>query len=184
MGARECSNQQESKVPATADTAELEFMSQRLRVEESFTLAVVAGILAAVLGAFLWAGVTVVSGYQIGFMAIGIGVLVAFSIRFAGKGLSIKFQILGAVLSLFGCVVGNCLTVCYFLAQNEGVGFSEVLTMINPSAIPSLMISAFSPMDMLFYGIAVYEGYRLSLRHLPEAELYALQCFGASSSAG
>ncbi len=156
-------------------TTEMDLKIQRLRKEESFPLAFIAGLLAAAAGAGIWAGITVLTGYQIGFMAIGVGALVALSIRAAGKGLSKKFQVLGALLSLLGCAVGNFLTVCYYIAQNESMGFIEVLTAINPASIPDLMISTFSAMDALFYGIAVYEGYRLSLRQLSEAEFKALQ---------
>jgi hypothetical protein len=44
------------------------------------------------------------------------------------------------------------------------------------SALPN----TFSGMDVLFYGIAVYEGYRLSLRRLPEAEINALRYYGST----
>jgi len=148
---------------------------QQLQEEENFPLAIIAGLLAALLGAGIWAGFTVVTEYQIGIIAIGVGFLVAFSIRLAGKGLTIKFQVLGALFSLLGCAAGNFFTVCYYIAQNEGIGFFEILTLINPSAIPNLMASTFSAMDIVFYGIAVYEGYRLSLRQLSESELVDIQ---------
>lgn len=169
------SNLKEGTMNGQSPTMERDRKIQRLLKEENFPLAFIAGLLAAAAGAGIWAGITVLTGYQIGFMAIGVGALVALSIRAAGKGLSRKFQVLGALLSLLGCAVGNFLTVCYYIAQNESMGFIEVLTLINPASIPDLMISTFSAMDALFYGIAVYEGYRLSLRQLPEAEFNALQ---------
>ena len=36
-----------------------------------------------------------------------------------------------------------------------------------------IMVATFSPMDLLFYGIAVYEGYRLSFRRLTRDDLAA-----------
>jgi hypothetical protein len=36
------------------------------------------------------------------------------------------------------------------------------------------MKSSFQPMDLLFYAIAVYEGYRFSLKRISTAELAAL----------
>jgi hypothetical protein len=33
------------------------------------------------------------------------------------------------------------------------------------------MKNTFSPMDILFYGIAVYEGYRLSFREISDKDL-------------
>jgi hypothetical protein len=32
------------------------------------------------------------------------------------------------------------------------------------------MVATFAPMDLVFYGIAIYEGYKLSLRPLPTPE--------------
>jgi hypothetical protein len=32
--------------------------------------------------------------------------------------------------------------------------------------VPELMLEAFSPMDLLFYGIAVYEGYKFFFRQI------------------
>jgi hypothetical protein len=159
---------------------EMDLTLQKLREEQNFPLAVIAGILAAAVGAGIWAGVTVVTEYQIGFMAIGVGALIAFAIRAAGKGLTTKFQVLGALLSVLGCAAGNFLTVCYFIGQNEGMSLIQVLTLINPASIPELMGSTFSIMDVLFYGIAIFEGYRLSLRRLPEAEFNALRYYGST----
>lgn len=158
-----------------------EYAIQQLREKENFPLAIIAGLLAAALGAAIWAGFTVITEYQVGVIAIGVGFLVAFSIRFAGKGLSIKFQILGALLSLLGCAVGNFFTICYYIAQNESLGLFEVLTLINPAAIPELMTSTFSAMDVVFYGIAIYEGFRLSVRQITESDLVDLQCAALSN---
>jgi hypothetical protein len=37
--------------------------------------------------------------------------------------------------------------------------------------VPEVMMDAFSPMDLLFYGIAIYEGYKFSFRQITEEEL-------------
>ena len=116
-------------------------------------------------------GVTIVTEYQLGLMAIGVGILVALTIRFTGKGLSMKFQLLGATLALLGCAAGNLLTICYFIAVSEGMGFWELFTQLNPVGIPLLIIETASGMDFIFYGIAVYEGYRLSLRQIEPSDI-------------
>ncbi len=174
MSEQELGNQEEPEAQPEIDATQMNYAIQRLREEENFPLAVIAGSIAAAFGAGVWAGVTVVTGYQIGWIAVGVGFLVAFSVRFTGRGLGTRFQILGALLALLGCVAGNFLTVCSFIAQSEGMGFIEVLTRINPAAIPEIMLDTFSGMDVLFYAIAVYEGYRLSLRQVSESELEGL----------
>jgi hypothetical protein len=126
---------------------------------------------AALVGAAAWAGVTVATGYQIGYMAIGVGFLVGYAIRLAGKGVTSVFGVVGAVLALLGCALGNLLAVTALLAQNDGIPFLQALPQLNPQLIQELMVAFFSPMDLLFYGIATYEGYQLSFRQLSPEEL-------------
>lgn len=183
MNEQEINNQEaiEEQSDIGSEQVNYEYAFQQLREEENFPLAIIAGLLAATLCAGIWAGFTVVTDYQVGVIAIGVGFLVAFSIRVAGKGLSMKFQVLGALLALLSCVAGNFFTLCYYIAQNEGMGFFEVLTLINPAAIPELMTSTFSAMDIVFYGIAIYEGYRLSIKQVTESDLVDIQCSALSN---
>ena len=69
--------------------------------EKKLLLGGFAGLAAAIIGAIVWAAVTVTAKYQIGFMAIGVGALVSFALRIANGGKT--FGILGAFLALFGC---------------------------------------------------------------------------------
>ena len=43
-----------------------------------------------------------------------------------------------------------------------------ILSALNLDIIGQLMAVTFSPTDLLFYGIAMYEGYRLSFRQLED----------------
>jgi hypothetical protein len=74
-------------------------------------------------------------------------------------------------MALFGCLLGNIFTVCYLISTTEKLGFFEVLSRLNPMIIADLLKAIFSPMDLLFYAIAVYEGYKLSFRKIQEEEL-------------
>lgn len=96
-------------------------------------------------------------------MAVAIGLMVGFSIRFAGKGLQPIFSITGALISLASCVLGNVFSLIGFYAKGEGLSFFQVLGDINYGAIPGIMVETFNPMDLLFYGIAIYEGYKFSV---------------------
>ena len=141
---------------------------EQLRLEQNLPLGILAGLVASVLGGFLWAVVTVATEYQIGYMAVAIGFMVGFAVRFSGKGIDKIFGVCGAALSLFGCLLGNLLSLVGFAANQEGLGYFETFNLINLSVLPEIMISGFSPMDILFYGIAIYEGYRFSFRQIPE----------------
>ncbi|MAE93529.1 MAG: hypothetical protein CL910_02605 [Deltaproteobacteria bacterium] len=142
-----------------------------MQSEQNLVLAVLAGLLSALLGAGIWAGVTLATGYQIGFMAVGVGFLVGYAVRVAGKGVSAPFGFVGAGFALLGCALGNLLAVTAMVAEREGLPFLSALGQLNPEVIAELMVVTFSPMDLLFYGIAIYEGYRLSFRQLSEEEL-------------
>ena len=125
-------------------------------------VALLAGAAAAAVGATLWALITVFSGMQIGWMAIGIGFLVGYAVRFFGKGSDPSFQILGALLSLAGCLAGNLLAACIFASQQQHLPLTGILLSLTPSLAVRLIVDTFSGMDLLFYGIAVYEGYKFS----------------------
>jgi len=125
----------------------------------SLPAALVAGSVAAAAGAMVWAAVTVFTGMQIGWMAVGVGFLVGYAVRLFGKGSDPTFQVLGAVLSLVGCLAGNLLAVCIFASQQQDLPLAGVLAGLTPALAIRLFVANFSLMDLLFYGLAVYEGY-------------------------
>lgn len=131
--------------------------------QSNLALAIVGGAVAALIGAAAWAAITITSGYQIGFMAIGVGFLVGFAVRQLGKGSTPAFGAVGALLSLAGCVVGNILAITGLIARASGQPLLTAMSEISVPAIPAMLIGTFSAIDVLFYAIAVYEGYKLSL---------------------
>lgn len=157
--------------PRQLEPAEVALVLERLRSEQHLGKATVAGAAAAALGAAAWAFITVVTHYQIGWMAVGIGFLVGYAVRTFGKGMDRAFGIVGAAMALFGCLAGNLLTACGMVAQQENLGVLDILAGLDAQSVQELMVATFSPMDLLFYGIAVYEGYKLSFRQLSPEEL-------------
>jgi hypothetical protein len=144
---------------------------QRLRSEQNLVFAVLAGGAAALLGAGVWAAITVASSFQIGWMAVGVGFLVGYAVRTCGKGIDKSFAVVGAVWSLAGCAAGNLLSVIGVISQQQNIPFFDILEKLSPEIVASLMQATFNPMDVLFYGIAVYEGYRFSWRPITQSDL-------------
>jgi hypothetical protein len=136
--------------------------------DDNLPLALVAGLVAAAIGAGLWAVITVASGWQIGWMAVGVGFLVGIAIRKLGNGSTVVFGIIGALFSLAGCIAGNLLSVVGFITKEYGTSFVVVLGELTPPVAINLLIETGSPIDLLFYGIAVYEGFKLSIVPAPE----------------
>ena len=125
-------------------------------------LAIVFGLVASLIGASLWAVITISTKYQIGYMAIAIGFLVGYAVRFGGKGHHITFGVIGAVFSLFGCVLGNYLSLIGFTSTEIHMSFFQTFTTVSPSLVFQVMTEQFQFMDIVLYGIAVYEGFKFS----------------------
>jgi antitoxin component YwqK of YwqJK toxin-antitoxin module len=139
-----------------------------LRKQQDPVLAVIGGTGAAILGALIWALVTVMTKYQIGYMAIAVGLLVGFSVRYFGAGVDRYFGVIGAILALAGCALGNLLAQLGFAADAESIGYVEILSFLNFDLIVAIFVESFSPMDVLFYGFAAYEGYKFAFRKITE----------------
>jgi hypothetical protein len=122
-----------------------------------------AGLVAAAVGAGLWAVITVVTNYQIGWMAVGVGALVGVAVRMAGKGTTKVFGITGAVLALAGCLIGNLLTGSVVLARQWDMSLMLFLSRLTPDLVADLMKAMFDPIDLLFYALAIWTGYRFSI---------------------
>ncbi len=153
------------------DEFRLQRYLQELRDNQNLVMGFMGGTGAATIGAIIWAIITALTNYQIGWMAVGVGFLVGFSVRKFGKGIDTSFGIVGAALSLLGCLAGNLISLCILVSRQEGMGIIEVLSRLNPEIVVELMRATFSPIDLLFYGIAIYEGYRFSFRTITEDEL-------------
>ena len=137
---------------ASVDPGSLQEFLAELRAEQNLGRGFAAGAIAAAAGAGIWAGVTLLTDYQIGWMAIALGFLVGFAVRFAGRGLDPIFGVVGAALALLGCLAGNYL----MYRIREETDMVEAMTR--------------EFYDFFFYAIALYAGYRFSFRHITQEE--------------
>ena len=129
---------------------------------QNLFLGVLAGCVAAVIGAIAWALITVATGFQIGWMAVGVGFLVGYSMKYLGKGTTVVFGVTAAVIALVGCVAGNLLTTVIMVAKQEQMAVMAILQKLTPAIVVDLLKETSQPMDLLFYGLAIYEAYKFS----------------------
>jgi hypothetical protein len=94
-------------------------------------------------------------------MAIAVGFLVGRAVRATGHGIDPKFGYLGAVCALAGCVLSDI----GFYADIRHIGFGQALADLDMALLTKLVITFSQPMDILFYGIAIYEGYKFSFKY-------------------
>ncbi|MBC9032746.1 hypothetical protein IAG41_10120 [Sphingomonas sp. JC676] len=136
-----------------------------MRARQNFALAVPAGLAAAVVGAALWAGFVYVTHYQLGLIAVAVGALVGYAVRVAGNGIDQKFGILGAACAALGWLLGTVMVDVAMVAQLADISFLDALGRLDLSNIATLVMEASDAMDLLFFAIAVWEGYKFAFRH-------------------
>jgi hypothetical protein len=130
----------------------------------NFRMALLGGFVAMLVGAALWATVSIISGYELGLMAIAVGFIVGYAIRLFARGPNRKFGAIGAIYALLGCILGSIITLQVFIAQKYGIPYDRILANLNGADIVRDAIANFGLMDLLFYAIAIYEGFKFSSR--------------------
>jgi hypothetical protein len=133
-----------------------------------------AALAAAALGGIGWAVLTGLTNYKIGFAAIGIGLLVGLAVERFGGGDG-RLPIVGAIAALLGCLFGDVLADAHILASQFHISIFTVLRDLShhPRNYVDLYQAGFKAFDLVFYAIAGYEGYKLSLRGVLRARAAA-----------
>ncbi|MFA7326883.1 MAG: hypothetical protein WC121_09480 [Candidatus Kapaibacterium sp.] len=149
------------------ESLSLDFQN-RLNSHQNFSYAVVGGLFLSLLCAVMWAAITVAAEMQIGYMAIGVGMIVGHGVKFFGAGFETRYGVLGASLAFLGCFLGNFFSQIGFLVNENGMTYLEVFTYLDWSLVNTIMKESFSGMDVFFYAFAIYVGYRMSFRPIPE----------------
>lgn len=147
---------------------------EKFRKEQNLSGGIFVSILVGVIAAIVWAALTVATEMQIGLVAIAIGAAVGFAMRFVGKGIDPIFGICGAIIAVLSCVIGNFLSIIGFVANAEDLGYVETLLMFDYSYAFEAMQETASGMDLFFYAIAGYEGYKFSFRTFTERDVHDL----------
>lgn len=126
--------------------------------ESNLFLAIIGGLFSSVLTASLWALITVNAQKQWVFMGIFAGFAVGYIVHLMGRGRTLSISIVGGFFALLSCVLGDYFTNVGFIAQNEGLGYYQTLSMIDSSYFFEIAFADFDFFSLIVYGIAVYEG--------------------------
>jgi hypothetical protein len=142
-------------------------------------LGTVGSVAGALLGAIAWGAITAATHFQIGYMAVGVGFLAGYGMRMLGGGRDRADGAIAAIVAFFGCVLGNLLTVVIEFAPHDAAhrGIPELTTLIllNPKLAWFMLSQNFNIMDVLFYALAIYAGYRTALKPRAPAEQTATE---------
>jgi hypothetical protein len=120
---------------------------------------IAAGIGAGLVGALLWGGFTEVTNLRIGYLAIGVGFLVAFAMTRAGGGHSVGFGATAAVITLLACALGDVGSL-YFKASHElHVSVSTLMSAVGPLRLLREDLSH-DKFGAVFFAIAAFAAFR------------------------
>lgn len=143
---------------------DLDSTIDKLRKRQNIRLAIFGGLSAFLFCSVLWALLSLITDYQVTYMAIGIGLIVGFAVRYSGQGYRWKYGLIGAIYSFLSIIVGNLILVTQYISHTENIPHSDVLLSLNFGIILAFLWGLFEPIDLLFYGIAIYLGFKISYR--------------------
>jgi hypothetical protein len=130
---------------------------------ENLPFAILAGTVAAIVGALIWMGIALTTHWRGGIVALGVGALVGLAVRVVGNGRSMIFGIIGAILTLIGCLGGEILTTVQRMTSPQH-DFFDILRSVDLIQLVTNIFSHTDPIMYLIYGIGIFEGYKLSIR--------------------
>ena len=119
------------------------FMTEEeMLAEENLPKGILCAVVACIVGAVAWGLISVSTGRQIRPI----------------------FGITGAALSLVSCILGDFLSIIGYISQDYEMGYFQVLAGVDYGEIFSILLKNVMSMTALFYGFALYEGYKFSFR--------------------
>jgi hypothetical protein len=133
-------------------------------------LALLAGLVAAVVGGVVWGLVVKLSEYEVGIVAWGIGLVVGFAVAAVSRARGPALQAVAVACALFGILLGKYLSYALVLqeeadAQGVDIGLfsSDMWSFFRED-----LDLVFGWFDLLWIGLAVYTAWRALQPAKPE----------------
>ena len=156
-------------------------LADKLISEQNFPAAVIAGAVATVLAAAAYGIITARWAFSYGFVAAGVGIVIGLSMQFLGRGISMKFAVLATVYTIAGCVLGNVFRVIMELARASATSPIDVIQNNSLSMLADQSLSYVSPVDLVYWFIAVFCAVFFAKRPLSSHRWQARKVRGARS---
>lgn len=125
------------------------------------------GSVAAIIGAIIWDKITYYTNYQIGLVAVGVGILVGVAVsRGAGGKSGTALKVMGALLSGIGILLGQALIIMDTARGMSSAGLDALnaspilLFIISVALVPKVLIA--DPLSLLFVAIGVWQGWQIA----------------------
>jgi hypothetical protein len=127
---------------------------------------VLAGAGAAVLGALVWGLVVYVTRYEVGFLAVLVGVGVGYAVHRGGRLATVGAATAAAVVAACGILLGFVLVSLLALSLGSGIGLGDALSMVGESiGWPAFVKDSMTAdgLSWLFLAIGAFTAFRLVL---------------------
>jgi hypothetical protein len=128
----------------------------------SLARGVIAGLVAAVLGAVVWAALTAVTGYELGIAAVGVGLFVGFAVHQFGGAPTSQHVAAAVALGALGAVLGLFAEVGVTIAKTYDASVGDVLTLTDWMAVARELVK--EPFSWLWTALAAWSAARLVMR--------------------
>lgn len=142
--------------PARSTGSHPRYLTERGMSRGRLLAGCAAGGVAALVGASCWAIVAGVAGMQMGWVAVLIGFIVGYAVRFAGQGNAPIFGFAAGLLAILGCLLGNILGVVYLTMPTGGLSYTQSFSRLDLDKITTVASDHFKNIDVIFYAISIY----------------------------
>ncbi len=128
-------------------------------------LAALAGFVGAAVGAAAWAALTAATGLEIGYAAVGVGLLAGLGVKLGARGKRGGWlPHLAVGIALLGLVLAKYFVFVYLVADaTRGQPGTGLLPLLVASLVlfPSMLVRMVSPFDLLWVLFAVSAAWRM-----------------------
>jgi Fe2+ transport system protein FeoA len=128
-------------------------ITQEQLVPTSFPMAIIGGMVAAIIGGSLWGLIVIITGFEIGYAAIGVGFLCGLGVRMFAKGqINVPFQAIAVLSSIFGIVIGNYAIFVHFARKAITQEFGQSAAATLPWVSGATMSKFCHAIPLMFSG--------------------------------
>lgn len=124
-------------------------------------MAIVGALLAALIGGIVWAAIAIITKYELGFIAWGIGGLAGYAVvLFAKEHVDRTHQVIAVIASLLGILLGKYFILAYIIEESvSGIFRGDLISFFF-----SNLMDFFGTVDIIFVLLAVVTAWQLPER--------------------
>ena len=163
------SKEQSDKLVDTLYPAIMQTAREQEFVTDALSPAVIGGVLASILGGAIWGAIVIFTGYEVGIVAWGIGLLSGAAVVLFTRGKKgLPLQVIAVISGIAGIGVGKYVSFYYFLKQaisdEYGANVAAQLSILSVHTFQLFsknFTSLFGGFDILWVVLAVITAWRI-----------------------